>query len=142
MRDDDDLLYAPPERGLGWLNRLQPVTCLCVGTPTDDQLTEARSAATEVRVIDGPPWTGILHQGFYAFRTAGEWHALAVVAGLAGRAEDQGRFRFTDGGHLVIARSIHEKTWPTAARVDHGASATAFAEGDVVRPEAEPASAG
>jgi superfamily II DNA or RNA helicase len=90
--------------------------------------------ATEVRIIDGPPWTGILQHGTYAFRTVGEWHALAVFAGQAARPEDQGRFRFTDGGHLVIARSIHEKTWATATRVDHDAGPPAFAEGDVVRP--------
>ena len=136
---DEDLRYAPPEDGYDWLAPLSPGSCLYVGEPRDDDLTELARHVGEVRTIEAKTWALILHRGTYAFEVGGRWHTIVVLAGLDPVGADSGRYRFARDGHLIVARSVHEDRWPDAGPAGRSVDGPpAFGDGDVVRVKDTP----
>jgi len=128
----DDLRYEPSSGQ--WLVGLQLNSCLVIGTVPDEDRDTISSLAPEVRGAPDGPVGKMLHQGAYAFRDAGLWHAVIVVSGREPRGSDSGRRRYSEDGHLVIARALYEQLWKGAPPF---AERALFAVGDMVRAKGD-----
>jgi superfamily II DNA or RNA helicase len=127
---DDDLRYEPPQHAHDWLVQLQPNSCLVIGEVPDEDRDAVGSVAPHVRGAFGGPVAAMLHRGTYAFREAGVWHAVVVASGRDPRTSDSARLRYSEDGHLVIARALHQQMWRDAAPF---AGRALFSAGDMVR---------
>lgn len=129
---DADLRYEPPQNGYDWLVRLKLASCLVIGEVADKDRDEIGAAAPEVRRIPPSTFSSMMHKGVYAFHQADGWHAVVVAAGRDPRESDHARSRYTEDGHLVVARALHEDRWESAGPY---AGQARFTTGDMVRPK-------
>jgi superfamily II DNA or RNA helicase len=127
---EDDLRYEPPQHHFDWLKQLGPATCLVVGEVPDSYRDVVCTLAGEVREAPANSLVRLLHQGTYAFKRAGSWHAAIVTSGGEPAQPESARSRYTEDGHLVHAGIVYEALWPGAEAFAERAK---FRRGDMVR---------
>ncbi|MEE3922057.1 hypothetical protein V2I01_38635 [Micromonospora sp. BRA006-A] len=129
---ENDLRYEPPQHSFDWLEQPEPATCLVVGEAAESDRDVVSTLAGEVRQAPANSLVRLLHQGTYAFKRAGSWHAAIVTSGGEPARPERARSRYTEDGHLVHAGIVYEALWPGAEAF---AGQAKFRRGDMVRTQ-------